>query len=144
TVVFKPSEQTPLTALKLAAILAEILPAGVVNVVTGRGESVGTALIHHRDVDMISLTGDVATGRKVLEAAAKSVKRTHLELGGKAPVVVFDDADLERVAQAIRTYGDYNAGQDCTAACRSYAGSRSYDRPGADPASAAPPSRTAP
>ncbi|MEX0628055.1 MAG: aldehyde dehydrogenase family protein, partial [Cucumibacter sp.] len=88
TVVFKPSEQTPLTALKMAKLFAEILPEGVANVVLGRGESVGSALINHRSVRMISLTGDIATGKKVLEAAAKSVKRTHLELGGKAPVIV--------------------------------------------------------
>ena len=97
TVVFKPSEQTPLTALRLARILAEELPPGVVNVIPGRGESVGNTLINHRAVDMISLTGDIATGKKMLQAAAKSVKRTHLELGGKAPVIVFDDADLAAV-----------------------------------------------
>jgi aminobutyraldehyde dehydrogenase len=96
TVVFKPSEQTPLTALKLAQILAEELPEGVVNVVAGRGQTVGSYLINHPQVDMISLTGDVATGKKMLDAAAKTVKRTHLELGGKAPVMVFDDADVAR------------------------------------------------
>jgi len=127
TVVFKPSEQTPLTSLKLARILAEILPEGVVNVVAGRGESVGNALINHPDVKMISITGDVATGKKVLQAAAKSVKRTHLELGGKAPVVVFDDADLKAVVNGVKTFGYYNAGQDCTAACRIYAGKKVYD-----------------
>jgi aminobutyraldehyde dehydrogenase len=100
TVVFKPSEQTPLTALKLAKVLADILPEGVVNVVLGRGESVGNALINHPKINMISITGDVATGKKVLQAAAKSVKRTHLELGGKAPVIVFDDADLDAVVAA--------------------------------------------
>ena len=100
TVVFKPSEQTPLTALKLARILAEILPEGVVNVVLGRGDSVGNTLINHPKVNMISITGDVATGKKVLQAAARSVKRTHLELGGKAPVIVFDDADLGAVPSA--------------------------------------------
>jgi aminobutyraldehyde dehydrogenase len=136
TVVFKPSEQTPLTALKLAAILADVLPEGVVNVVTGRGESVGNALINHPGVDMISITGDVATGKKVLQAAAKSVKRTHLELGGKAPVVVFDDADIEAVVNGLRAFGYYNAGQDCTAACRIYAGAKIYDRLVADLASA--------
>ena len=95
TVVLKPSEQTPLTTLKLARIAAEVLPQGVLNVVVGRGESVGSALINHPKVAMISLTGDIGTGKKVLAAAAKSVKRTHLELGGKAPVIVFDDADIE-------------------------------------------------
>ena len=128
TVVFKPSEQTPLTALKLARALSEILPEGVVNVVLGRGESVGNALINHPRVNMISITGDVATGKKVLQAAAKSVKRTHLELGGKAPVIVFDDADLDAVVNGLRAFGYYNAGQDCTAACRIYAGRKVYDR----------------
>lgn len=132
TVVFKPSEQTPLTALKLARILAEELPAGVVNVLTGRGHTVGNTLIHHPGIDMISLTGDVATGRKMLDAASKSVKRTHLELGGKAPVVVFDDADIDEVVRGLRAFGYYNAGQDCTAACRIYAGRKIYDRLVAD------------
>jgi aminobutyraldehyde dehydrogenase len=132
TVVFKPSEQTPLTALKLAKILADILPEGVVNVVLGRGNSVGNALINHPKVNMISITGDVATGKKVLEAAAKSVKRTHLELGGKAPVIVFDDADVDSVVNGLRAFGYYNAGQDCTAACRIYAGNKVYDNLVAD------------
>jgi aminobutyraldehyde dehydrogenase len=132
TVVFKPSEQTPLTALKLAGILAEELPAGVVNVVTGRGASIGARLVNHPGVDMISLTGDVGTGRKMLEAASRSVKRTHLELGGKAPVIVFDDADLEAVVTGLQAFGYYNAGQDCTAACRVYAGSGVYERLVAD------------
>lgn len=136
TVVFKPSEQTPLTALKLARILAEILPEGVVNVVLGRGESVGSPLINHPKVGMISITGDVATGKKVLQAAVKSVKRTHLELGGKAPVIVFDDADLDAVVSGLRAFGYYNAGQDCTAACRVYAGPKIYDKLVADLASA--------
>ncbi|HTJ58415.1 MAG TPA: gamma-aminobutyraldehyde dehydrogenase, partial [Devosiaceae bacterium] len=137
TVVFKPSEQTPLTALKLAKTMAEILPEGVVNVITGRGESVGNALINHPRINMISITGDVATGKKVLEAAAKTVKRTHLELGGKAPVIVYDDADLEAVVNGIRAFGYYNAGQDCTAACRIYAGPKIHDRLVADLSSAA-------
>lgn len=132
TVVFKPSEQTPLTALKLARILADVLPEGVVNVVLGRGESVGNALINHPKVNMISITGDIATGKKVLQAAARSVKRTHLELGGKAPVIVFDDADLEAVVAGVRAFGYYNAGQDCTAACRIYAGKNIYDKLVAD------------
>ena len=131
-VVFKPSEQTPLTALKMAKILADVLPEGVVNVVLGRGESVGNALINHAKVDMISITGDVATGKKVLQAAANSVKRTHLELGGKAPVIVFDDADLKAVVDGLRAFGYYNAGQDCTAACRIYAGPKIYDNLVAD------------
>ena len=136
TVVFKPSEQTPLTALKLAKVLADILPEGVVNVVLGRGDSVGNALINHPKVNMISITGDVATGKKVLQAAAKSVKRTHLELGGKAPVIVFDDADIDAVVNGLRAFGYYNAGQDCTAACRIYAGKKIYDKLVADLSSA--------
>lgn len=128
TVVLKPSEQTPLTALRLANIIAEIFPPGVFNLVLGRGESVGTPLVSHPDVHMISLTGDIATGRKMLQAAAATLKRTHLELGGKAPVIVFDDVDLEAVVAGVRTFGYYNAGQDCTAACRIYAGRAIYDK----------------
>ena len=137
TLVLKPSELTPLTTLKLAARLAELLPAGVVNVICGRGEPVGTALVSHDRVRMVSLTGSVTTGQKVLSAAAGNLKRTHLELGGKAPVIVFDDADLEAVVSGVRTFGFYNAGQDCTAACRLYAGKRIYDRLVADLTSAA-------
>ncbi len=136
TVVLKPSEQTPLTTLKLAALLAEVLPPGVVNVVCGPGESVGTALSTHPRVRLVSVTGDVATGQKVLAAAAGNLKRTHLELGGKAPVIVFDDADIEAVVAGVRTFGYYNAGQDCTAACRLYAGRRVYERLVADLTSA--------
>ena len=136
TVVFKPSEQTPLTALKLAKILADVLPEGVVNVVLGRGETVGNALINHPKVNMISITGDVATGKKILQAASKTVKRTHLELGGKAPVIVFDDADIDAVVSGLRAFGYYNAGQDCTAACRIYAGKKVYEKLVADLSSA--------
>jgi aminobutyraldehyde dehydrogenase len=128
TLVLKPSEQTPLTALKLAEALAELLPPGVVNVVCGRGEPVGKMLVSHPRVRMVSLTGDVTTGQKVLALAAGNLKRTHLELGGKAPVLVFDDADLESVVTGIRTFGYYNAGQDCTAACRLYVGAGIHDR----------------
>jgi aminobutyraldehyde dehydrogenase len=136
TVVLKPSEQTPLTALKLARIIADVLPEGVVNVVVGRGGSVGQALIDHPLVSMISLTGDIATGRKVLSAATASIKRTHLELGGKAPVVVFDDADIDAVVEGVKVFGYYNAGQDCTAACRIYADKKIYDKLVADLSSA--------
>lgn len=132
TAVIKPSEQTPLSTLKLATILAELFPAGVVNVVCGKGNTVGTPLISHPGVAMISLTGDVSTGEKVLQAASKGTKRTHLELGGKAPVIVFDDADLQAVVSGVRTFGFYNAGQDCTAACRIYAGPKIYDKLVAD------------
>jgi aminobutyraldehyde dehydrogenase len=137
TVVFKPSEQTPLTALKMARILADELPEGVVSVITGRGQTVGNYLINHPAVDMISLTGDVATGKKMLDAAARTVKRTHLELGGKAPVIVYDDADLDAVVEGLRAFSFYNAGQDCTAACRVYAGKRIYDNLVADLTAAA-------
>jgi len=136
TCILKPSEQTPLTALKLAELLAEILPPGVVNVVCGRGASVGAPLTKHPRVRMISLTGDVATGGKILAQSADGIKRTHLELGGKAPVIVFDDADIESVVSGVRTFGYYNAGQDCTAACRLYAGAKVYDRLVADLSSA--------
>ncbi|MCB1501609.1 MAG: gamma-aminobutyraldehyde dehydrogenase [Bauldia sp.] len=132
TVVLKPSEQTPLTTLKLAQVAAAVLPEGVLNIVVGRGESVGNALINHPRIAMISLTGDIATGKKVLTAAAKSVKRTHLELGGKAPVIVFDDADVDAVVEGVRVFGYANAGQDCTAACRIYAGGKVYDKLVAD------------
>ena len=121
TVVLKPSEHTPLTALKLAEICAEFLPEGVVNLVTGNGADVGASLVAHKKVRMVSLTGDIATGRKILEAVAPTIKRTHFELGGKAPVIVLDDADLEAAAEGIVDAGYYNAGQDCTAASRVYA-----------------------
>ena len=132
TVVLKPSEQTPLTTLRLATVLAELFPPGVVNIVVGRGETVGSPLINHPGVRMVSLTGSIATGQKVLQAASKDLKRTHLELGGKAPVLVFDDADLSAVVAGIRAAGFYNAGQDCTAACRVYALPRIHDRLVAD------------
>jgi aminobutyraldehyde dehydrogenase len=137
TIVLKPSEQTPLTTLKLARHVADIFPEGVANIVSGRGDTVGNAVINDPRVAMISLTGDVATGRKVIAAAQATLKRTHLELGGKAPVIVFDDADLESVVSALRAAGFYNAGQDCTAACRVYAGASAYDNLVADLASAA-------
>src|ERR1700683_4297193 len=132
TVVLKPSEQTPLSALMLGEVLAEIFPTGTVNIVCGGGETVGAPLAAHPRVRMVSLTGDVATGQKILAAAQGNLKRTHLELGGKAPVIVFDDADLEAVVAGVRTFGFYNAGQDCTAACRIYASAKIYDRLVAD------------
>jgi aminobutyraldehyde dehydrogenase len=137
TVVLKPSEQTPLTALLFARVAAEILPKGVLNVICGRGASVGQPLVEHPQVRMVSVTGDVATGRKILQAASGTLKRTHLELGGKAPVIVFDDADVAAVVDGVRTFGYYNAGQDCTAACRVYAGQKIYDKLVADLTSAA-------
>ncbi|MGH6802995.1 MAG: gamma-aminobutyraldehyde dehydrogenase [Methyloceanibacter sp.] len=136
TIVLKPSEQTPLTTLKLATIIADIFPEGVVNIVVGRGATTGNALINHPKVAMVSLTGSIGTGQKVLQAASATLKRTHLELGGKAPVIVFDDADLASVVGAIKAFGYYNAGQDCTAACRIYAQKTIYDNFVADLSSA--------
>ena len=136
TIVLKPSELTPLTALKLAKLISEIFPEGVVNVVVGKGATTGNALINHPKVAMVSLTGSIGTGQKVLQAATATLKRTHLELGGKAPVIVFDDADIGAVVEGIRTFGFYNAGQDCTAACRIYAGRKVYDNLVADLSSA--------
>ncbi|MFV3372116.1 gamma-aminobutyraldehyde dehydrogenase [Pseudomonas sp. NY15435] len=121
TVVLKPSEQTPLTALRLAQLMAGIFPAGVVNLVFGRGPTVGEPLTTHPKVRMVSLTGSVATGSRIIAGTADTVKRMHMELGGKAPVLIFDDADIDAAVEGIRTFGFYNAGQDCTAACRIYA-----------------------
>lgn len=128
TLVFKPSEQAPLTTLAFAQWVSDILPPGVVNIVFGRGESVGNGLIKHPGIRMVSLTGDISTGQKVLQAAYRTVKRTHLELGGKAPVIVLDDADLAKVVQGVTEYGYYNAGQDCTAACHVYAEKGIYEK----------------
>jgi 1-pyrroline dehydrogenase len=129
TVVLKPSELTPLTTLRMAELIAEheILPPGVLNVVTGQGESAGASLVTHPLVRLISLTGSVGTGKAIAKAASDSLARVHLELGGKAPVLVFDDADLEAVIEAVKIGGYYNAGQDCTAACRVVAGPGVYD-----------------
>jgi len=126
--VLKPSEQTPLTTLRMAQLAADIFPAGVLNVITGDGEPVGAGLVRHPDVRMVSLTGDVATGKEVARAAAETLKRVHLELGGKAPVVVFDDADPAAVAEGIKIAGYWNSGQDCTAASRVIAGPKVYDK----------------
>jgi betaine-aldehyde dehydrogenase len=126
TIVLKPAETTPITTLKLGEIAAEFLPKGVLNVIGGRGET-GQALVQHPDIRMISLTGSVETGKWIAKAAAESLKRVHLELGGKAPVVVFDDADMDAAAETIAGTGFYNAGQDCTAATRVLASSKVYD-----------------
>jgi aminobutyraldehyde dehydrogenase len=126
--VLKPSEQTPLSTLRLAELAADIIPPGVLNVITGDGEPVGAGIVRHPDIRMVSLTGDVATGKEVAKAAAETLKRVHLELGGKAPVVVFDDADPAQVAEAIKIAGYWNSGQDCTAASRVMAGPKIYDR----------------
>jgi 1-pyrroline dehydrogenase len=126
--VLKPSEQTPLTTLRFAQFAAEILPAGVLNVITGDGVPAGEAIVKHPDVRMVSLTGDVETGKIIARTAADNLKRVHLELGGKAPVVVFDDADPAAVAEGIKIAGYWNSGQDCTAASRVVAGPRIYDK----------------
>jgi betaine-aldehyde dehydrogenase len=127
TVVLKPAETTPLTALKMAEYAAEILPKGVLNVVTGHGDPTGRALVTHDDVNMVSLTGSVETGKWIARAAADTLKRVHLELGGKAPVVVFDDVDMSTALETIAGTGYYNAGQDCTAATRVLASSKVLD-----------------
>src|SRR5437588_9018071 len=126
--VVKPSEQTPLTLLRFAELAAEVLPPGVFNVVTGDGVPAGEALVKHPDVRLVSLTGDVETGKIIARTASDSLKRVHLELGGKAPVVVFDDADPAAVAEGIRIAGYWNSGQDCTAASRVVAGPKIYDK----------------
>ncbi|MEJ5041949.1 gamma-aminobutyraldehyde dehydrogenase [Pseudomonas sp. B21-036] len=127
TVVLKPSEQTPLTALRLGELAAELFPAGVLNILFGKGQSVGMPLVTHPKVRMVSLTGSIATGSQIITGTADSVKRLHMELGGKAPVIIFDDADIDAAVEGIRTFGFYNAGQDCTAACRIYAQAGIYD-----------------
>jgi betaine-aldehyde dehydrogenase len=127
TVVLKPAETTPLTTLKLAELAAEFLPKGVLNVITGHGSPTGEALVTHPKVAMVSLTGSVETGKWIARAAADSLKKVHLELGGKAPVIVFDDVDMETAMETIAGTGYYNAGQDCTAATRVLASSRVYD-----------------
>src|SRR5436189_4024567 len=125
--IVKPSEQTPLSTLRFIHLCQDVLPPGVLNVITGDGEPVGAGLVRHPDVRLISLTGDVATGREIQRAAAETVKRCHLELGGKAPVLVFDDADVEAVAEGIKIGGYWNSGQDCTAASRVVASPKIYD-----------------
>ncbi len=127
TVVLKPAETTPMTTIRLAELAADILPDGVLNVVMGPGLPTGEALITHPDVDMLALTGSVDTGKHFARAAADTLKRVHLELGGKAPVVVFDDVSLETAMETIAGTGYYNAGQDCTAATRVLAGAKVYD-----------------
>jgi betaine-aldehyde dehydrogenase len=125
-IVLKPAPTTPVTALKLAELAAEILPPGVLNVVAG-GNQAGAHLVEHPDIDMVSLTGSVETGKWIAEHAAKTLKRVHLELGGKAPVIVFDDVDLQTAMESIAGFGYYNAGQDCTAATRVLASADVYD-----------------
>jgi betaine-aldehyde dehydrogenase len=126
TVVIKPSDTTPVTTLMMAEMAAEFLPEGVFNVVCG-GRDAGRALVEHPTPQMVSITGSVRAGMQVAEAAAHDLKRTHLELGGKAPVIVFDDADIEAAAEEISVAGYFNAGQDCTAATRVLAAPGAYD-----------------
>jgi betaine-aldehyde dehydrogenase len=128
TLVLKPAESTPVTTLHtLARLCAEIFPPGVTNFVGGHGDPAGSTLVTHPDIKMVSLTGSVGTGKWIARAAADSLKRVHLELGGKAPVIIFDDADVAQTAELVSAYGLFNAGQDCTAACRILVGPKIYD-----------------
>jgi betaine-aldehyde dehydrogenase len=127
TVVLKPAETTPVTTVRFAELAADLLPPGVLNVVMGPGQPTGQALLEHPDVDMISLTGSLSTGKHVARTAAETLKRVHLELGGKAPVVVFDDVEMASALETIAATGYYNAGQDCTAATRVLASAQVYD-----------------
>ena len=125
--ILKPSEQTPLSLLRFVQLAQEVIPAGVLQVVTGDGVPVGQRIVEHPAIGMVSLTGDVETGKTIARTAADTVKRVHLELGGKAPMVIFDDADPKAVAEGIRLAGYWNSGQDCTAGSRVIAGPRIYD-----------------
>ena len=127
TIVLKPAESTPISTVKLAELAGEVLPRGVLNVITGHGKPAGSSLVTHPDVEMVSLTGSPGTGKWIAAAASETLKRVHLELGGKAPVVVFDDTDLDTALEAIAGAGLYNAGQDCTAATRILASAKVYD-----------------
>jgi 1-pyrroline dehydrogenase len=126
--ILKPSEQTPLSLLRFMQLAQEVIPAGVLNVVTGDGVPVGERIVAHPDVRLVSLTGDVSTGKAIARNAADTLKRVHLELGGKAPMVIFDDADPKAVAEGIRLAAFWNSGQDCTAGSRVIAGPKIYDR----------------
>lgn len=127
TVVLKPSEITPLTTLLLAELSADVLPPGILNVVTGYGDIVGSSIVRHPKVNMVSLTGSVRAGKTVAREAAESLKKVHLELGGKAPVIVYDDADIPSVIDGVKLGGFYNSGQDCTAATRLYVSEKIYE-----------------
>jgi aminobutyraldehyde dehydrogenase len=125
--ILKPAEQTPLSLLRFVELAKDVIPAGVLQVVTGDGVPTGQRLVEHPDIGLVSLTGDVATGKLIAKNAADTLKRVHLELGGKAPMVVFDDADPEQVAEGIKIAGYWNSGQDCTAGSRIIAGPKIYD-----------------
>jgi betaine-aldehyde dehydrogenase len=127
TVVLKPAETTPVSTVRFAEWASGVLPPGVLNVITGRGEPAGQALVEHPDVDMVSLTGSVQTGKHIARTAAETLKRVHLELGGKAPVIVFDDVEMSTALATIAGTGYYNAGQDCTAATRVLVADGVYD-----------------
>jgi betaine-aldehyde dehydrogenase len=127
TIVLKPAETTPVTTVKLAEYAAEVLPKGVLNVITGHGQPAGSSLVKHPDVEMVSLTGSPETGKWIAREASDTLKRVHLELGGKAPVIVFDDVELDTALETIAATGLYNAGQDCTAATRVLASAKVYD-----------------
>lgn len=136
SVILKPSELTPLSTLRLGEILNGILPAGVVNVISGRGETVGDRLINSRQIEAVSVTGSPATGMAAFRAASEKIRHVHLELGGKAPVIVFEDADLEAVVETIRGGSYFNAGQDCAQPCRIMVSDKIYEKLVADTASA--------
>ena len=125
--ILKPAEQTPLTTLRFAELAQDVLPPGVLNVITGDGVPVGDGLVRHPDIALVSLTGDVETGKTIARNAADTLKRVHLELGGKAPMVVLDDADPAQVAEAVKIGGYWNSGQDCTASSRILVSERIYD-----------------
>jgi betaine-aldehyde dehydrogenase len=127
TIVLKPAETTPISTIKLAELAGQVLPKGVFNVITGYGQPAGSSLVTHPDIEMVSLTGSPETGKWIARAASDSLKRVHLELGGKAPVIVFDDVDMQHAMETIAATGLYNAGQDCTAATRVLAGPKVYD-----------------
>src|SRR3954452_19846910 len=126
--ILKPAEQTPLSLLRFVELARDVIPEGVLQVVTGDGVPTGQRLVEHPDIGLVSLTGDVATGKLIARNAASTLKRVHLELGGKAPMVVFDDADPEQVAEGIKIAGYWNSGQDCTAGSRVLAGPKIYDK----------------
>jgi 1-pyrroline dehydrogenase len=125
--ILKPAEQTPMSLLRFVELAKDVIPEGVLQVVTGDGVPTGQRLVEHPDIGLVSLTGDVATGKLIAKNAADTLKRVHLELGGKAPMVVFDDADPEQVAEGIKIAGYWNSGQDCTAGSRIIAGPKIYD-----------------
>jgi 1-pyrroline dehydrogenase len=125
--ILKPAEQTPLSLLRFVELAKDVIPEGVLQVVTGDGVPAGQRLVEHPDIGLVSLTGDVETGKLIAKNAADTLKRVHLELGGKAPMVVFDDADPEQVAEGIKIAGFWNSGQDCTAGSRILAGPKIYD-----------------